>query len=373
MIKMTCDCGHVGLYRTERLATFNFARHSCTAVTARRERAERRAAREASAGQARDCTHPRARHQHGTRNGYVLDRCRCYDCKVASRDYENARTRAIAYGRPSRYVDAEPVRLHLRALMDQGMGMKRIAEKAGLSHGSVSPVLYGKGKVTSEHRPPRARLLRANADALLAVTLDLAPAKTVANVGTARRIQALVAVGWSMSKIATAAGVHPSNFVPVAHGRRDVRASTAKAIAELYDAWWDQQPPTSTTPDLIAYRRSLTFAAEHGWVPPLAWDDDEIDDPTATPHTGESADAPSRGRRVHAEDVEQLHDEGLTLDGILDRLHVGRDSIYIALKRQGRLDLWNLLLDRRATYSNRSSIRRSAPSKQPNHKVREVA
>jgi transcriptional regulator with XRE-family HTH domain len=339
---LVCDtCGHRGAYKSAELARYHFGRHSCALVQERRDRAGRRLRRLASEGERRDCTHPEAGHQHGTYAAYVLDLCRCYGCKVANRTYEQQRARDKAYGRPPRLVSAAHARAHIFDLMRQGMGLKTIAAAAGLHNSRLSMIVYGANSDDpAKRRPPRRRIDRGAAEQILAVQLELAAGARIPSVGTTRRIHALVAVGWSLSKIAAAVGALPANFTAVAHGRRDVTVRTAQAIADLYDAWWDTKPPTDTKADLIAYRRSLNYAAEHGWPPPLAWDDDEIDDPAATP----AVDELTRRRSVVVpEDIEWMFDNGATVAEMCARLKVAKDSIEAGLKRQGRDDLWQRL------------------------------
>jgi len=95
--------------------------------------------------------------------------------------------------------------------------------------------------------------------------------------GTMRRLQALACVGWSSHDIATAVGTTPVVIRGWQHGTPTwIFRRSALKVAGLYDAVWDQPPPGRYG---VKVRR---LAARAGWVPPLAWDDDEIDDPAAT-------------------------------------------------------------------------------------------
>lgn len=109
----------------------------------------------------RPCTHRRV-HQHGTVQRYNQDRCKCVECRKAVADYQRTRHHQISYGRWSAYVDATPVRAHVRELMRAGEGWKAIAELAGVSEQTVQRLLYG-----GRGRPPAVRMLRRTADALL--------------------------------------------------------------------------------------------------------------------------------------------------------------------------------------------------------------
>ena len=321
--------------------------HACYVCLGKAGRLAPLPAQPMTLGVVRDCAHKRAHHAHGTRNAYVLDRCGCAPCTKANRDYENARVRMAAAHQwaperpatPTDLVDAGPAREHLQALMAAGMGLKTIAAKSGVAHGSISAVVYGKPTPDpKERRPPRRRITRDLEARILAIGLQLADGATVDGTGTARRLQALVACGWSISKLAARLGFNPSNITPVVHGTRQVTVATRRAVAALYDELWDAAPPEADQRARIAASRSRRFAATRGWVPPLAWDDDAIDDPAAAPA---SSEATTWGRTV--EDVEFLAETGEDLAGVLDRLGIGRDAVYNACTRAGRLDLWRRL------------------------------
>ena len=88
-------------------------------------------------------------------------------------------------------------------------------------------------------------------------------------VGTRRRLQALVAMGWSQSEIARRLGVDPANATKLFRCVL-VHAVTARRVAGLYDE-------LSMTHG--GSRRALNVAAREGWLRPLDWDDDLIDGP----------------------------------------------------------------------------------------------
>lgn len=208
---------------------------------------------------------------------YKLDRCRCYTCCYAVSDYNRRRDQAIAAG--TWRSDAAPIRVHLRSLMAAGMGYKLIAAKAGLSPSTVSRILYGRPE---RGTPPPATTRYDLAQTLLAVHLDLHPNSPIEATGTARRIQALAALGHTLTSIAEAIGWSLQNLSDVVREgsipyacRVEVR--TAQAVAALYDRW-SMTVPTGWVADQARRR-----AARHGWLPPLAWDDEQLDDPTAVP------------------------------------------------------------------------------------------
>lgn len=162
------------------------------------------------------------------------------------------------------------------------MGLKRIVAASDVSQGLLWKLVYGKRR-SDGTRTPSKRILRTTHERILAIEIDLAPGARIDRTGTVRRIQALVALGWSQSKIADRLGIRRANVTPLAHGRRDVTVATAKAVHRLYDELSMTLPPNTEYRDRIAASRARNYARAHGWLPPLAWDDSLIDDPTHKP------------------------------------------------------------------------------------------
>jgi hypothetical protein len=132
-VSRTCQaCGYTADYASAPLADAHHRRHSCAKHRRGLDQAARRAER-LQARVPRECTHPQARHRHGTRAAYVKDRCRCAACTAANTAASRIATRERIYGRWRPYVDAGPVREHIAALRAAGIGVERIAHLAGLS------------------------------------------------------------------------------------------------------------------------------------------------------------------------------------------------------------------------------------------------
>lgn len=280
-------CGWAGTTTTPAKAEYSLRRHSCDKHLAALAAAARGRARAAAVDRTpKPCRHKRADHQHGTHACYVLDACRCPPCSAANTAYESNRIRLHAYGRFEGFVDTAAARDHLRALSAAGMGWKRAAHVAGVPESCVCPLLYGrKGR---RGGAPRERARRATVEAILAVPMpqlaDLAASAVVDSTGTRRRVQALVVRGWSVRCIASALP-QPFDRQPLdaALAGRPVLARTALAVRAVYDELWNQAPPRSTPWEKAAVARSVRRAGAAGWLPPLAWDDDTIDDPAVTP------------------------------------------------------------------------------------------
>ncbi|MFS4103831.1 hypothetical protein [Streptomyces sp. PD-S100-1] len=171
-------------------------------------------------------------------------------------------------GRPVR-IPAAPVAAHVRALLDAGMGWTRITQAAHCSTSTIARILNG-----------QELMRRTAAERILAVNYRPAPGRTVDATGTRRRIQALLAVGHTIVGIATESSVDHSVINDILNGCENVRGMTADRIAAAYD-WLAQQPPTTDRKSSATVSRKR--AQREGWAPPICWNDDHIDDPTATP------------------------------------------------------------------------------------------
>jgi hypothetical protein len=277
--------------------------------------------------------------------GYKHDRCRCRDCTEASVAYDTRRVRQIAYGRWRPLVDAGPIRAHLRTLMASGIGWQRIADLAGVPAATVSCILYGK----AGGRPPTRRIHHGTAEALLAVQPDinhLADGTAIDATGTRRRTQALAAIGWSITQQAARLGRSQGNHQFVLTNRQ-VTVATARIVRELYD----QLSLTLPTPSCHV-TKTRNWAARQGWAPPLAWDDDTIDDPAAQPDLGDPdatvvddvlIDLVLAGKRADLTETERVdvvragRRRGMPLSVIAVRLHVSYTEVKRLNHHAGRL------------------------------------
>lgn len=345
-----CDvCGWTSKSNNPLMAQDRYRRHACAKHKAARERTARALAREALIDRTpKPCLHKRADHQHGTRSCYVLDRCRCFPCAAANANAEQQRVRDKAYGR-SHWADAAPVREHARALMAQGMGIKRIVDLSGVSSGVVTRLLYGVGG-----RQPARRINPASAQRILALTFDPSPGALIDPTGTRRRLQALACIGWSQPRLAAEIGVDVAALWSLAYRNGGVTAKTAARVRDTYDQLWDKDPTDGANGrQASSAERVRREALARGWVGPLAWDDDEIDDPAARPHvpspanrTGEELDEVAVLRAVTGQDVhltraerlsvvQELHSQGLNDKQIGRRTGLHPDQVCRDRKRLG--------------------------------------
>lgn len=223
--------------------------------------------------------------EHGTRARYVNGPdehdqpgrgCRCDRCREANRVQQAAtrmRELRCRWGaEPPAFVAAEPVREHVRRLQAAGMGWKRIAAAAGVAQGTMSKLLFG-------CRPSR-RVTTATAQRILAVTPDglVADGAYVDSAGTRRRLQALVAIGYSLTALGRNLGIAPTNMVAMMQRPR-VTQWHAREVRALYGRLWNQPPTPVTRGQRGAVTRARAMARRNGWPPPAGWDDDLIDLP----------------------------------------------------------------------------------------------
>ena len=260
----------------------------------------------------------------GDYGSYNSDGCRCRPCRKAMRDYMRNRSRLLAYGQWQPLVDAAPARHHVLQLRASGISLARIATLASVSYTAITCLIYGepfKGK------PPTGRMRTETSARILAIkpTVDLVdPVIHLDATGTCRRIQALMTLGWSGAALASRLGVHPSTLVRILQRRNLVQASTYLAVCALYDDLWKTAPPAETREQRTSASQTRARAARNRWMPPGAWDDDSIDDPTAEPDLGQ----PVRRTVALAEDSEELiRSQGYSLAHAAERLGVDTNHL----------------------------------------------
>ncbi|MEV6833552.1 hypothetical protein AB0N17_03315 [Streptomyces sp. NPDC051133] len=224
---------------------------------------------------------PPSHRDHGSRAKYVIEKCRCKACKQANRQAHAERDRLLAYGRWQPYVDAAPVRAHIRYLQSCGMGLRALAAAADVDRKRLQAILSGRPE---RGTGPQEKVRPALAAAVLGVepTLEtLAPSTLISPIGTRRRVQALVAAGWPQQYLAVYLGLSPSNFGAMLD-REHVLVRRALAVRAMYDALWKTDPANHGA-TAAGITRARKHAAEHRWAPVGAWDDDRLDDPEAFP------------------------------------------------------------------------------------------
>ncbi|MGY0065160.1 hypothetical protein ACWY4P_53570 (plasmid) [Streptomyces sp. LZ34] len=200
--------------------------------------------------------------------------------RAASSRWQVRRRRLMAAGLWEPFVDAEPVREHLRKVNAAGMPYMAICERLGLAqNSSLQHLMWGRGEYGPGHQ-----VRRETAELVLSYwpSLDDFPdGARIDATGTRRRVEALAVRGWSRQVIAERVGMTAAHFKK-AIGRERVTARLARAVASVYDAWWNQNPLDHGVPQQ-SVSRARSVAQRAGFHSALAWDDDTIDDPSAVP------------------------------------------------------------------------------------------
>lgn len=235
--------------------------------------------------------------------------------------YEQRRTRDTAYGRwDTGLVDAEPVRQHVAALRAAGLGLRRIAQLADTHRGNLARLTSGR---PDRGEGPSKRIGRDLADRILAIPVPevvhrvAAGGQKIDATGTIRRLQALVAAGYSQGDLFGRLGLDATNGSTLLR-QAAVTAETARRVENLYTTLQLVPGPSS---------RARARARRLGWPPPLAWDEETIDDPDATPHV---EPCPSAG---FADRYTEMRDLGLSDADILRRMQIKPASLARQLER----------------------------------------
>lgn len=196
-------------------------------------------------------------------------KCKRPNCPGRAHPTKNLGLCSTHYGNVRKgLVDATECKAHVSALRKMGYSMRRIAAESGLDTDTLT-------NLGEWHPGSRVRL--STHEKIMRIPL---PAQVVnggsqalPNVGTRRRLQALVAAGYSNEFIAAEFGISAVNVGQWL--RRDyVSAETLDRVRELFNRLQLVPGPSDH-----ARRRAQRL----GWQPPLAWDEEDIDNPSAKP------------------------------------------------------------------------------------------
>ena len=159
------------------------------------------------------------------------------------------------------YVNANIVRARIEQLHRDGMSWMAIAKAANLTEQGV---YYLRDKATVTQSATARRIFAVDVSSR---TARLDP------IGTQRRIQALMRLGWPQTEISRLAGCAQRRVSEILQSKT-ITGRTIYAIRVAYDQLSMKPGPSN---------RVRIYAERRGWPPPLAWDDDTIDDPNAKP------------------------------------------------------------------------------------------
>ncbi len=223
---------------------------------------------------------------------------------------QHLRSSAERGGYPLGLIDTTEVAIHVEKLRAIGLGVNRISAISGVDRRTLCRDLKS------------GRMRGFTAKKILDIPLDwrlAADGARIANVGTQRRLQALVAIGYDYGTIGKhLGGLEASNLWKYASGNRKL---VSAAFARRVEAVFHELQLQPRLDNSYATRRARANAESKGWAPPFAWDEGVIDDPTARPVKMKKQAGASD------EDIEHLRSLGFTNREIAVDLGIKLESL----------------------------------------------
>jgi len=166
------------------------------------------------------------------------------------------------------------------ALIGSGLTSWQVAREAGVEPATVQRLVKG-----------QVRVRATTAEKILRVPMNVrVSVGDVPTVGAVRRIRALYALGHFNRVIAAEAGISRDAVYYLASGKwSTIKVGVDDGVRAAYDR-------LSMTAG--GSWKTRVHAERNGWAPPLAWDDDTIDDPQAVARTDAEAPVVTEGGNV---------------------------------------------------------------------------
>lgn len=167
-------------------------------------------------------------------------------------------------------VDLEPVQEHIAALMAAGLTPEQIAKDARIEARRVQMIVDSRG----DRGGQRTHATRHVAEAIFAIPVP--GADVVAALGTVRRIQALITIGYPMFELAYRLRVDEQEISRIAMRRPTIiNPELDAAVRALYDQCYAVPGPNDDARNL---------GRRMGWASSFAWEDTAaLDNPAARP------------------------------------------------------------------------------------------
>jgi hypothetical protein len=164
----------------------------------------------------------------------------------------------------SAYVDATSARLHLATLLGAGWSIRSIAGLSGVPASTLSRLNLGHQTKAS---PDTLRKLLTVDPAQVPTRTNRPGAEPfVSRIGTTRRLQALLYLGWGHQQMRDVCGLNTANLM---HQQgRWVTRSTHDAVAAMYRELSTRRGPSS---------KAATYAQQRGYRGPTDWQDIDHD------------------------------------------------------------------------------------------------
>lgn len=247
---------------------------------------------------------------------------RDHDRRVAMR-YRKRRALAELQGIPTAPIPAAPIRRHLRELIALGWGTPAILAATGLDSNPTALLVIANGRTLRCERKFEAVL---NLPRTLAVPETVADEMQVPSLGSARRIRALMALGWRHEDLTALIGGRSSHHLS-AHRHKTINALDWRIVDAAFEHLAGTPGPSEA---------SRKRAAKRGFVPPLAWEC--IDDPDEQPVLEVDYLAPGRPGVMAAriENFDFLLGQGETPQSAAMRLGINLESFVDQRRRYER-------------------------------------
>lgn len=144
--------------------------------------------------------------------------------------------------------------------------------------------------------------------------------------GARRRLRALQAIGWTERQLATELGISQASLSLIVTSRRFILPRTGEQVVNLFDR-------LQTTPGTLLVPRHWE-AQRKELPPPLAWDEETIDDPAAQPaEWRRPARAQNRSEDIARDAAELMGSFGESPEGAAARLGITVGSMQTAIRR----------------------------------------
>ena len=169
-------------------------------------------------------------------------------------------------------VDATPFKKRIREFLELGYNYSMLQALTGIDRSTMLRAVNGDFQTVIADNIERLERVPLLPLYLLWRT-DIGVDYRVPSYLSSRRIRALMAKGYTTTRIAEESGLHRQTIGRLAHREvpDTVMRSNLVGIVEAYERLWDQEPP-------MPYRHS-DLTRYQKWPLPMEWDDDEIDLP----------------------------------------------------------------------------------------------
>lgn len=207
-------------------------------------------------------------------------------------------------------VDPVVASRHIQFLLNHEVSFCEMSRASGLAWNTLRAVLDQARPILKE---TESRVLKIQPS----LEQRVAAAAKVPAVGTARRLQGLAAIGYDNRFLAQRLGASEVSVWRWMSQSQRVEVWAAKAVVELFNELQMIPCPSS---------RSRTRAAKFGWLPPFAWDEEDLDNPDAEPHMG--------GKSTWIQKYEDYRSTGLSDAEVAAAMGIQLESLKRQLERK---------------------------------------